>query len=50
MQGGGSRDMKNEIALAPATPRNDHIVEFIPIVDVKPGDYVLSLNEETQKI
>ncbi|MEK6733118.1 MAG: hypothetical protein AABY55_05770, partial [Candidatus Omnitrophota bacterium] len=25
-------------------------LQYIPIVDVKPGDYVLSLNEETQKI
>ena len=37
-----------------SSPRNDMVndlaVEFVPIVDVQPGDYVLSLNEATGRI
>jgi len=34
-------------------PRNDRVegrIELVPIVDVREGDYVLSLNEETERI
>ncbi|MBU4257729.1 hypothetical protein KKC04_04960 [Patescibacteria group bacterium] len=56
-QTGDEAISEKEIACLPArqaltSPRNDSGVglELIPIVDVREGDYVLSLNEETQQI